>query len=137
MPYFPQDILESSEAKAGLDSPDYQEKVKKNLTAARTIIDNLLKEHQLDAISGPSYGPSWSIDLVNGDGNISYGLSGPAAIAGYPHITVPLGLAQGLPVGMSFFGTAYSEPELIRIAYAYEQASKKRVAPQFRPSIEG
>jgi amidase len=135
MPFFQQEILESSQAKGGLDTPAYQEKVKKNLLAAREAIDSILKEHQLDAISGPTYGPSWCTDLVNGDGNISYGLAGPAAIAGYPHITVPLGLAQGLPVGLSFFGTAYSEPELIRIAFAYEQASKNRVAPKFLPSV--
>jgi amidase len=135
MPYFQQEILESSEAKGDLSTPAYQEKLKQNLTGSRAAIDSILKEHQLDAIAGPSYGPSWSIDLVNGDGNISYGLSGPAAIAGYPHISVPMGLAQGLPVGLSFFGTAYSEPELLRIAYAYEQASKKRVAPKFLPSV--
>jgi amidase len=135
MPYFQQEILESSQAKGGLETPAYQEKVKKNLAAARQIIDGLLKEHQLDALSGPTYGPTWCTDLVNGDGNITYGLSGPAAIAGYPHITVPLGLAQGLPVGLSFFGTAYSEPALIALAYAYEQASKNRVPPRFLPSL--
>jgi amidase len=135
MPFFQQETLESSQTKGGLDTPAYQEKVKKNLTAARQAIDTLLKENQLDAISGPTYGPTWCIDLVNGDRSTGYGLSRPAAIAGYPHITVPLGLAQGLPVGLSFFGTAYSEPELIRIAYAYEQASKNRVAPKFLSSV--
>ena len=135
MPFFKQETLESAQTKGGLDTPAYQVKVKKNLSAARQAIDTVLQENQLDAISGPTYGPSWCIDLVNGDRGISYGLSTPAAISGYPHITVPLGLALGLPVGLSFFGRAYSEPELIRIAYAYEQASKNRVMPQFLPAV--
>lgn len=135
MPYFKQETLESSQAKDGLNTPAYQEKVKKNLAAARQAIDTLLKEHRLDAIAGPTTGPGWCIDLVNGDRGTGYGLSSPAAIAGYPNITVPLGMVHDLPIGLSFLGTAYSEPELIRIAYAYEQASKNRVAPRFLSSV--
>jgi amidase len=130
MPYFKQEILESSDKKGGLDRQEYRDALGKNLRVARGTIDRVMREHRLDAISGPSYGPSWCTDLVNGDHFSGYGLSTPAAVAGYPHITVPLGLVHGLPIGFSFFGGAYSEPELIRIAFAYEQASKNRVAPQ-------
>jgi amidase len=130
MPYFKQEILESSQKKGGLDRQEYREALAKNLRVARGTIESIMLEHNLDAISGPSYGPSWCTDLVNGDHFSGYGLSTPAAVAGFPHITVPLGLVHGLPIGFSFFGPAYSEPELIRIAYAYEQTSKNRVAPQ-------
>ncbi len=130
MPYFKQEILESSQKKGGLDRQEYREALAKNMRVARGTIDNIMREHRLDAISGPSYGPSWCTDLVNGDHFSGYGLSTPAAVAGYPHITVPLGMVHDLPIGFSFFGGAYTEPELIRIAYAYEQASKNRVAPQ-------
>lgn len=135
MPFFKQELLESSEAKGDLNSKEYLAALHKNITISRNTIDALLKEHQLDAISGPTYGPSWCIDLVNGDYFTGYGLTSPAAISGYPHITVPLGMVQGLPVGLSFFSAAYTEPELLKIAYAYEQASKNRVAPQFKKTI--
>ncbi|WP_242920306.1 amidase [Pontibacter liquoris] len=131
MPYFKQETLESSEALGGLDSKEYREAKEKNLTTSRKIINEVMKDNKLDAISGPTYGPSWCIDLVNGDSFTGYGLSTPAAIAGYPHITVPMGAVQGLPIGLSFFGGAYSEPKLIGMAYAYEQASHNRVAPTF------
>jgi amidase len=85
----------------------------------------------LDALCGPSYGPSWCTDLVNGDHFSGYGLSAPAAMSGYPHITVPMGMVHGLPIGFSFFSTAYQEGLLITLAYAYEQASKQRGAPKF------
>jgi amidase len=134
MPYFKQEILESSEALGDLNSPEYKAALNKNLATSRTAIDNLLKEHRLDAISGPTYGPSWCIDLINGDAFTGYGLTSPAAIAGYPHITVPMGLVQGLPIGLSFFSTAYTEGPLLTLAYAYEQASKKRILPTFKPS---
>jgi amidase len=132
MPFFKQEILESSEAKGGLDEKEYVEALRKNLRISRTTIDQVLKKNKLDAISGPTYGPSWCNDLINGDHFTGYGLSTPAAVSGYPHITVPMGLVQGLPIGLSFFGTAYSEPELIKIAFAYEQSSKNRVAPTLK-----
>ena len=91
-----------------------------------------MDEFRLDAISGPSYGPSWCTDHVNGDYSTGYGFSGPAAIAGYPHITVPMGFVSGLPIGLSFFGQAFTEPKLIAMAYAYEQVSQNRRAPQFQ-----
>jgi amidase len=130
MPYFKQETLERSETRGGLDTPEYTDALKKLLTA-RTIIDDLLKQNQLDAIIAPTSGPGCCIDLVAGDYRTGGSFSGPAAMAGYPHITVPMGLVMGLPIGLSFMGTAYTEPQLIAMAYAYEQASKRRVVPGF------
>jgi amidase len=130
MPYFKQETLERSEARGGLDTPEYTDALKKLLTA-RTTIDDLLKQNQLDAIAAPTSGPGCCIDLVAGDYRTGGSFSGPAAIAGYPHITVPMGLVMGLPIGLSFMGTAYTETQLIAMAYDYEQASKRRVAPGF------
>ncbi|GGA98762.1 amidase [Puia dinghuensis] len=130
MPYFKQETLERSDSRGGLDSTEYTEALKKLLTA-RTIIDDLLKQNALDAIISVTSGPACCIDLIAGDYRTGGGFSGPAAMAGYPHITVPMGLVLGLPVGLSFVGTAYTEPELIKMAYAYEQTSRKRVAPEF------
>jgi amidase len=130
MPYFKQETLESSETKGGLDSKEYIDALNNNLTIARNAIDSTLKELNLDAIMGPTTGPTWCTDLVNGDHFTGYETSTPAAVAGYPHITVPMGFVFGLPVGLSFFGSAYTEGSLIKIAYAYEQASKNRVPPK-------
>lgn len=128
MPYFKQEVLERSDAKGGLDSPEYLDALKKLLTA-RTIIDNLFRQNGLDAICAPTTGPACCIDLVVGDYRTGFSFSGPAAIAGYPHITVPMGTVFGLPVGFSFMGLRYTEEPLIHMAYTYEQASKKRVTP--------
>jgi amidase len=130
MPYFKQETLERSDARGGLDSAEYTEALKKLLTA-RTVIDELLRANQLDAICGTTNGVACCIDLISGDYRTGPGFSGPAAMAGYPHITVPMGTVMELPVGISFVGAAYTEPQLLGIAYAYEQASKKRVAPGF------
>jgi amidase len=96
-------------------------------------IDAVLKKDRLDAIVCPTSPPAWLIDWVNGDPDIS-DCTSPAAIAGYPHITVPAGFVHGLPVGISFFGTAWSEPMLLKIAYAFEQATKARRIPKFLPT---
>jgi amidase len=130
MPYFKQETLEKSDARGGLESSEYTEALKKLLTA-RTIIDDLLRQNQLDAICAVTSGPAVCIDLINGDYRNGASFSGPSAMAGYPHITVPMGLVLGVPVGFSFTGTAYTEPELLKLAYAFEQASKKRVSPGF------
>ena len=130
MPYFKQETLERSEARPGLDNSEYTEALKKLLTV-RKIIDDLLKQDQLDAICAVTNGPACCIDLISGDYRTGPSFSGPAAMAGYPHITVPMGIVFGVPVGFSFVGTAYAEPELLKLAYAFEQASKRRVAPQF------
>ncbi len=134
MPYFKQEILESSEAKGGLESAEYQEALKKILTSTRSALTRVIKENELMAICAPTNGPSWCTDPVNGDFFTGYGAYGSAAIAGYPHITIPMGMVFELPIGLSFLGLPYTEPELLRIAYAYEQASMKRVAPTFRKS---
>ena len=130
MPYFKQETLESSEAKKGLHSQEYVDSLKKTL-GSKKIIDDLMKEHQLNAICGTSIGLSCCIDLVNGDYDTGFYFCPPAAMAGYPHITVPMGSVHELPVGLSFIASAYQEPELLSIAYAFEQASKKRVPPKF------
>jgi amidase len=130
MPYFKQETLEKSETRGGLDSSEYTDALKKILSV-RQVIDDIIKQNQLDAISGTTSGLAGCIDLITGDHGTGPGFSGPAAMAGYPHITVPMGTVMDLPVGISFIGGAYTEPELLTIAYAYEQASKKRVAPGF------
>ena len=130
MPFFKQETLEASQALGGLDSKPYLNALKKS-TGARRLIDGLLKEHKLDALVSVTNGMACCIDLANGDYDTGFSTSSPAAMAGYPHITVPMGLVFGLPVGLSFFSTAYAEPQLITMAYAYEQATKKRVSPGF------
>jgi amidase len=134
MPFFKQEILQSSQAKGDLNSKDYLESVRKLQDTTRKAIDDILKEHQLVAICGPTNGPSWCIDLINGDSFTGYGMYSPAAVAGYPSLSVPMGLALGLPVGLCFLGAAWSEPELIEVGYAYEQASMARVLPSFKPT---
>lgn len=135
LPYFGQEYLERAQAKGGLDAPEYQQALANNHRYARDEgIDQVMKEHRLDALVAPTGGPAWLTDFVNGDHFIG-GFSSPAAVAGYPHITVPAGYVHGLPVGLSFVGAAYSEAALIRMAYAYEQATRHRRAPQFPPSV--
>ncbi|WP_121811580.1 amidase [Mucilaginibacter kameinonensis] len=135
MPFFKQEILEQAQAKGGLNSKEYLDAVKQTFTGTRKVIDDMLAKYKLDAIIGTTNGPAVCIDLVNGDYDNGFSFSGPAAMAGYPHITVPMGLAHGLPIGLSFFSTAYTEGEIIKLGYAYEQASKKRVAPLFKPDL--
>ena len=136
MPYFQQEIMLKAEAKSDLDSPEYQEALAKIQRLSREEgIDKALKEQQLDAIIAPTGGPAWTVDLVNGD-HFGGGSSSPAAMAGYPNVTVPMGFIHGLPVGISFFASAYSEPTLIKLAYAYEQATQHRQPPKFIATIE-
>lgn len=131
MPYFGQDILIKAEAKGPLTSAAYKKALTRNHQLSRTEgIDAVMLKHRLDAMIAPTGGPPWPTDLINGD-HFTGGFSTPAAVAGYPHITVPAGYVHGLPVGISFFGRAYSEPTLIKLAYAFEQATKMRRAPRF------
>jgi amidase len=136
MPYFAQEIFEDADTLGGLDSPAYLEAKETARRLSRDQgIDALMDEHSLDAIVSPTTRPAWKIDLVNRDVS-SAGSSGPAAIAGYPSITVPNGYVFGLPVGILFFGRAWSEDVLIRIAYAYEQATMHRRAAPLLSSLD-
>ncbi|SDF41267.1 amidase [Mucilaginibacter pineti] len=136
MPYFKQETLELAQAKGDLASKEYLDALQQTNDGARKAIDKMLTDNKLDAIIGPTNGPAICIDLIAGDYDSgSFGFSGPAAMAGYPHITVPMGLMHGLPIGLSFFSTAWHEGDIIRLAYAYEQASKKRVAPNFKVDL--
>ena len=134
MPYFKQELLEMSEAKGDLNSKEYIAALKKS-QSSRQIIDDMMRRLKLDAICGVSIGLPHPIDLVNGDSNTGFYFCPPAATAGYPHITVPMGKVQGLPAGLSFIAGAYQEPALLALAYAYEQASKHREAPKFLKTV--
>ncbi len=136
MPYFKQETLISSNAKGGLNSKEYTDALAKT-TGTRKIIDDMMKQNKLDAICGTSTGPACCTDLITGDYDTGFYFCPPAAMAGYPHITVPMGTVFDLPVGFSFCGTAYSEGPLLTLAYAFEQASKKRVPPKFLKNFEG
>jgi amidase len=135
MPYFGQELFLKAQLKGPLTGQEYLDALKKNHQLARTEgIDAVMDKHKLDALAAPTGGPAWLTDLVAGD-HFGGGSSSFAAVAGYPNINVPAGEVFGLPVGISFFGRAWSEPVLIRIAYSYEQASKLRKAPQFLPTL--
>lgn len=131
MPYFKQEQLENCDKKTGLQSAAYLEALSKGRDAARKIIDEVIAANKLDAIAGITMGPSCSIDMQYGDRWGEDFLTQPAAMSGYPHISLPCGTTHGLPVGLSFFSGAYTEPQLIGMAYAYEQVAKKRVPPAF------
>lgn len=130
MPFFKQETLIISDKKGGLDSKEYKAALAKSVSS-RQIIDKLLGQHKLDAICGTTNGLAGCIDIINGDYYTGFSFSSPAAMAGYPHITVPMGFIHELPVGFSFLGTAYSEPELITLAFAFEQATMMRQPPKF------
>ena len=136
MPYFGQDLFLKAEAKGPLTEKAYIDALEKNHQLARTEgIDALMAKYNLDAIVAPTGGPAWLTDLVNGD-HVAGGSSNAAAVAGYPNINVTAGFISGLPVGISFFGRAWSEPVLIRLAFAFEQSTKARQAPRFLSTID-
>ena len=136
MPYFGQEIFKLAEKKGPLTSKEYKSALEKCQKLAREEgIDIIIQENQLDAIIAPSGGPAWLIDHINGDHSTG-GSSSPAAVAGYPNITVPAGYVYGLPVGISFFGQNFQEPTLLKLAYAFEQASKARQPPKFLNTIK-
>jgi amidase len=131
MPFFGQDIFVKSEGMGPLSSAEYLAALKKNRRLTRDEgIDRVMKKHKLDALVGPTGGPAWVTDLVNGD-HFTGESSSLAAVAGYPSITVPAGTVFGLPVGISFFGRAWSEPVLLAIAYGFEQVTQARKPPRF------
>ncbi|HEV8084563.1 MAG TPA: amidase [Chitinophagaceae bacterium] len=134
MPFFKQETLINADTKGDLSSKEYTEALAKTLSS-RKIIADLIKQNNLDALCGVTNGLACCIDLANGDYDTGFSLSTPAAISGFPHITVPMGFVHDLPIGISFFSTAYTEPALISIAYAYEQGSKHRKAPMFKGQL--
>lgn len=128
---FDRELIISASKKGSLDSEEYQSALESMLTNSRERgIDRVMEEHNLDAIISPTGSPAWKTDLVLGD-NFSLSSSSPSARAGYPIITLPMGNIEGLPVGMSIFGRAWSEPVLLEIAYAYEKGTQHRIAPNF------
>ncbi len=134
MPYFGQDIFIKAQKRGPLTSNEYLAALKKCRALTRMQgIDAAVKKYKLDAIVAPTDSPAWPIDFIDGDHFLG-GSSSPAAIAGYPDVTVPAGFVFGLPVGISFFSRAWTEPTLIKIAYAFEQATKFRKVPAFLPT---
>jgi amidase len=135
MPYFGQELFLEAQKKGPLTSPAYRKALSRCRRLSREHgIDAVMKRHRLDALVAPTGSPAWPTDLVNGD-HFTGGSSTPAAVAGYPNLSVPMGLVRGLPVNLSFFGRAWSEPTLIRLGYAFEQASKHRRPPIFLPTL--
>jgi amidase len=137
MPYFGQEIMVQAQGKGPLTEKAYLEALSKSKRAAgREGIDPIMSRHELDAIITPTGGLPWLIDYVNGDQFTGGSSSEAPAVAGYPHITVPAGYIVGLPVGLSFIGTAWSEPVLIRLAYSFERTMQARRSPRFLPTVE-
>ena len=132
MPYFGQDIFLQAQAKGPLTAKEYLDAIKicRQLSTVEGI-DAVMDKHRLDALVAPTTDPAYPTDLVLGDHYTGGGATTLPAVAGYPHITVPAGCVFGLPFGVSFFGRAWSEPRLIGLAYAFEQATKHRVAPRY------
>jgi amidase len=136
MPYFGQDLFIKAQAKGPLTDKAYRAALAKDQRMSRKEgIDFVMDKNKLDALIAPTGGPAWPTDWLNGD-HFAGGYSTASAVAGYPHITVPAGYLFGLPIGISFFGRAWSEPTLIKFAYAFEQATKARRAPQFLPTAK-
>ena len=136
LPYFGQEILELALNIGPITDDAYREALETSHRLSRTEgIDAVMDEYDLDALVAPTGSPAWPTDLVNGDHFLGAS-SSPAAMAGYPLVTVPAGYSYGLPVGLTFMGRAWSEPTLIGLAYAFEQATMHRRAPQFIPAPE-
>jgi amidase len=134
MPYFGQELFLQAQEKGPLTTPAYRKALARNRLLSRAQgLDAVLRRHRLDALVAPTGGPAWLTDLVNGD-HFGGGSSTAPAVAGYPNLSVPAGYVFGLPVGLSFIGPAWSEPVLLRLAYAFEQATRHRRAPRFLAS---
>ncbi|HEX8352570.1 MAG TPA: amidase [Pyrinomonadaceae bacterium] len=136
MPYFGQELFVRAEAKGPLTDAAYLKALRSSKALSRAQgIDAVMVKHRLDALVAPTGGPAWTTDLVNGD-HFTGGSSSPAAVAGYPNVQVPAGYVYGLPVGISFFGRAFTDAKLIRLAYAYEQATRHRQPPRLLPAAD-
>ena len=136
MPWFGQELLERSQARGPLTDQAYRDALQRSKSlAGEQGIDAALKANTLDALVAPTGGPAWVTDWINGD-HFSGGSSTPSAVSGYPAITVPAGFVHGLPIGLSFFAGAWSEPKLIKFAYAFEQATQARKPPQYRSHVQ-
>jgi amidase len=137
MPLFGQEHMLKAQEKGPLTDEAYRKALETNHRLSRAEgIDAVIAQHRLDAFVAPSGDPAWLVDVVNGDSYGGGGCTSLPAVSGYPHITVPAGMVRGLPVGISFFGPAYSEPVLLRLAYAFEQATRARCAPRFLPTVQ-
>ena len=134
LPFTGQELLERADAKAGLDAAEYLEARETCARLGRGGLDAAFAQHRLDALLAPTTTPAWPIDVVNGD-PARESAAKSAAIAGYPLVSVPAGMVQGLPVGLTFMGPAWSEPILIALAYAFEHATRARVPPTYRPTV--
>jgi amidase len=136
MPWFDQEIFEMAQSKGDLSTEEYLKALEDSKKyAGKEGIDAVMEKHSLDAVIAQTNGPAWTIDWINGD-HFSGGSSSPAAISGYPNVTVPMGFVKGLPVGISFFGKAWSEPKLLKIAHAFEQNTRHRETPTFLKTIK-
>lgn len=133
MPFFKQELFESAEAKGDLYEQEYQDALAK-LLSSRDILDDIFSKNRLDAICGPTNAPAWTTDPVNGD-HYTWGFSTPAAISGFPAITVPAGFVFDLPIGLTFFSRPFTEPDLLTMAYSFEQVSGNRKSPKFLKDI--
>jgi amidase len=136
MGLFGQESFEAAQKTKGLDDPAYKKARAASFKAASNAIDGMLKQYRVVALVGPTMPPAWTIDAVNGDQISGGGAGSLAAVAGYPHLTVPMGLVKGLPVGLSFLGAKWSEGLLLSLGYAYEQARGPFPTPKFYRSIE-
>jgi amidase len=135
--YFGQEIMNQAQAKGPLTEKKYIDALAKNRRLmGKQGIDATVAKYKLDAIVAPTQAPASLIDLVNGDAGGLASFTSPAAVAGYPHVTVPMGFARGLPVGLSFVGPAWSEAALLKLAFAFEQAAPARRKPTFAPTVD-
>ncbi len=135
MPFFGQELFERAEATTGLTDPAYLEALRNSRARARDGMTALIAQHRLDGFVAPTTSPAWQVDLVNGDNGTGSAARLPA-VAGWPHLTVPMGAVRGLPVGLSFIGPAWSDAQVLAMGHAYEQRTNRRVTPRFLPTLE-